>query len=463
MSPDGNAALLGPWDRMVQREPDATAVIESASARTWTFGEIDRLARERAAFLTRQTAKPGGIPVIFREANGAEWLARFLVVLRLEAPALPLDISTPDEGVQEIAARCGAALWADRDQWIAPAKARRYRNPPIALLKLTSGTTGHPKPLPFTAGELAADGRQVMEGMGIEPGRRNFGIIPFGHSYGLGNLVVPLLLKGIPIVCGTSPLPRILAAEFRDGRADVLPAVPSIFAGLVRVSAELPGLRLAITAGAPLKPELARAFRDCYGQPLHNFFGSSETGGIAFDADGEAGLTGRAVGRPLPGVEVRLTPRGRIRVASAAVFTRGNRLRFQGKGEALVADFGTWNERGELVLQGRAGAMIKVGARRLNLAEIENALLQIDGVREAWTTGWSSGDEERPAAVVASARTSGELRDCLRRRLPGWKIPRPLVVVDQLPLTARGKPDRIKLNRILARADERKGGGIQAE
>lgn len=439
---DDEHPLLGPWERLVKSRGDAVALEEVAAGRTWSFREVNRRSEILAEKLGEEIC--AGQPVTFQEENGGEWLARFLALLRWGAPALPVDAATPVAGVREIAAECGAVFWAAEGGLEFPARARRYRAPAIALVKLTSGTTGKPKRLPFRAEELAADGWQIMEGMGIGEGDRNFAIIPFGHSYGIGNLVMPLLLRGVPVVCGSSPLPHVLAAEFAEGKATVLPAVPAIFAGLIRAEARLEGLRLAISAGAALLPETARAFLEIFGQPLHNFLGSSESGGIAYDLDGEAGLTGRSVGKPLPSATISFHRSGRIMVTSPAVFTRGNP-----GGRVMLEDRGAWNGLGELVLAGRVRPMIKVGARRLDPLELERVLRQIDGVSEAWVTGWKTGGEMRPAAVVSSRRAAKELRAVLRERLPAWKIPRPLVVITDFPLTARGKPDREALQRYL--------------
>ena len=450
MIEDNHQYLLNPWKRVVNAAPEACALIEATSGRQWSFRSIDDWSRTLAEGLQPYRLK--GLPVAFQQANGGAWVARFLALLRVGAAALPLDPSTPAQGFRELAVRCGAVEWNDEKKPRMPTKPRRFRDPVIALVKLTSGTTGEPRSLPFRAGELAADGRQVMRGMKIGAGDRNLAIIPFGHSYGLGNLIMPLLLAGVPVVCGSSPLPHILATEFAEGKANILPAVPAMFHGLVRAGAPLPGLRLAITAGAPLPPEVARGFLDQYGQPLHNFLGSSESGGIAFDAEGEAGLTGRGVGRPLPRVSIDFDRRGRLIVSSPAVFTRGNRLASEGLGRVILGDRGAFNTHGELVLSGRARSMIKVGARRLDPLEVERALKEIEGVRAAWATDWSSGGETRPAAVAAANLNAAEIRATLRLRLPAWKIPRPLVVVPELPLTTMSKPDRKALIRILREA-----------
>lgn len=444
-----NQSLLAPWEQVVAEKPDAVAILEIASSRRWTFLEIEQQARKLESELRKLPVRFHGLPVAFRESNGGNWIARFLALLRLQAAALPIDSSVPDAGMTEIAASCRAALWLENGKLRVPDRPHRYRAPAISLLKLTSGTTGIPKALPFRAEELAADGLQILEGMSIGPEQRNFAVIPFGHSYGLGNLVMPLLLKGIPIACGSSPLPHILREEFQKSDASVLPGVPAIFSALAQTKTKLPGLALAISAGAPLRPELATACANLFGKPLHNFFGSSETGGIAFDRDGSAGISGRGIGKLLPRVQVRVTAAGQIAVTSPAVFTRGNRRRKKNQGEVLLPDLGNFNDFGELVLHGRSGRIVKIGARRLDLAEIEHTLEKDPRVRQAWATAWKSGNEERAAAIVETDLSSTELRQVLSKQLPGWKIPRPLLSVANLPLTPRGKPDRERLLQLL--------------
>ena len=76
--------------------------------------------------------------------------------------------------------------------WLPAARARRVQ--PV-LVKLTSGSTGQPRALPFIDAHMLADGSQICAGMDIRATDLNLAIIPFGHSYGLGTLVLPLLLR----------------------------------------------------------------------------------------------------------------------------------------------------------------------------------------------------------------------------------------------------------------------------
>jgi acyl-coenzyme A synthetase/AMP-(fatty) acid ligase len=96
--------------------------------------------------------------------------------------------------------------------------------------------------------------------------------------------------------------------------------------------------------------------------------------------------------------------------------------------------------QGNATLLGRRGTTVKVAGRRVNLAEITDRLRRLPGVRETWV-GVTAGPEPVLAAVVAGTPTTTELRVALHADTAPWKIPKKLVVVAALPLTARGKPD----------------------
>ena len=257
----------------------------------------------------------------------------------------------------------------------------------------------------------------------------------------MGNLILPLVAQGTLLVCSTEILPDALAAEIERHRATVLPSVPAVLRALAESSVagtRLKTLRRVISAGAPLRPETAARFRARFGLPVRNFYGSSETGGICFDRAGDAAETGGSVGQPLEGVGVRLDEEGRVTVRSAAVVAPG---------EHTLADLGAWNERGELVLTGRATALANIGGKKVSPAEIERALRALDGVTDAWVGVQArlAGGEDFLLAAVETRRTGEDVRQALAERLPAWQMPRQWWVAPRLPRTARGKLDRQEL------------------
>jgi acyl-CoA synthetase (AMP-forming)/AMP-acid ligase II len=444
-----NSTLLTSWTTTVRSAPAAVAVTEVATGLKHSRAELDERAE---AWREAYGAGLAGKTVMLAEPNGAEWFRVFLGLLKADAVVVPLDPGEPIATQQETARALRAGwLWSGGQLHVIAVGARRRRDR-RRLIKLTSGSTGRPRALAFTDAQMLADGAQVCAGMGIRPDDVNFGLIPFGHSYGLGNLVLPLLIQGTAIVAGTAALPHAMADAIAEWRPTIFPAVPALLQALVVseiATDRLASLRTIISAGAPLSSDTAAAFRVKFGRAIHSFYGSSETGGITYDRTGEAASTGRSVGTPLPGVRLVFGKRGRFTLESAAVFTLGNRRRGEGGGGAYQpADIAELRTDGELVLRGRAGRFVKIAGRRLNLAEVERALKSLPGVRDALVAP-HGGRADALAAVVATDEPGASLRTQLRERLAPWKIPKRIVVLPEFPVTARGKPDTRRLREQL--------------
>lgn len=440
--PSSSSSLLAAWQHTVRRHGDRRAVVQAADGRTATFRELDDGATRWLAAQGLELNALRGRSVVFAIPNGIRWLELFLGVLRSGGVAVPLDSGEPAAAQRATAEALRAGFWWDGERLVALASATRFRNPATCLIKLTSGTTGRPRPLVFTAAQMLADGRQVTGTMGIRAGDLNYALIPLGHSYGLGNLAIPLVAQGVPLVCASAALPHAIADDFARWQPTVLPGVPAVYRALV--AAELPAgalasLRRAISAGAPLPVETAREFEQRFGRRIHAFYGSSETGGIAYDRTGAATLEG-GVGAALRGVTIVALRAGRIRVSSAAVVTTGNRRREGGHGAWIMADRVRIDGRGALTLLGRQGTLVKIAGRRVNLGEIAARLRRLPGTREVWV-GVSTGPEAVLGAVVAGDRPAAELRSAMLADTAPWKVPKKWLVLPALPLTGRGKID----------------------
>ncbi len=436
-------ALLKAWERTLRRRGPERAVIEAAGAQSCTFRELDdRAVRWVAAHAPAGPASLSGRAVVFAAANGIGWFEIFIGLLRAGAVIVPLDASEPPAAQRRLAEALRAGFWWDGIRLIHLGAARRFRDARTCLIKLTSGSTGRPRPLVFSAVQILADARQVTATMGITANDLNYAMIPLGHSYGLGNLTVPLLTRGVPIVIGSAPLPHAVADDFVRWQPTVFPGVPAVWRALA--ASDLPAkkmasLRLAISAGAPLPSEVARDFNIRFGRPVHAFYGSSETGGISYDKSGAATLVS-GVGRPLRGVRVTALRGGRIRVRSAAVFTKGNRHWGGSLGSWTPPDRAEIMAGGALFLLGRRGTTVKISGRRVNLVEVAGRLQRLPGVREAWV-GVGFGPEPMLGAAVATDRPVADLRLELQIDTASWKIPKKWLALASLPLTARGKTD----------------------
>jgi acyl-coenzyme A synthetase/AMP-(fatty) acid ligase len=185
-----------------------------------------------------------------------------------------------------------------------------------------------------------------------------------------------------------------------------------------------------------LSPETAQAFHARFGLKIHNFYGSSETGGISYDRMGAASLAGRSVGKPLRGVTVTVRA-GRITVASKAVATPTGKWR--------LPDRGAWSGSGELVLLGRTGQGANIGGKKVHPLEIESALRALAGVSDAHVWIEHRQGRDTLAAAVETKLTRATIEHALGAKLPAWKMPKRLKLAAEFPRTPRGKLDVIRL------------------
>ncbi|MBN8247807.1 MAG: long-chain fatty acid--CoA ligase, partial [Verrucomicrobia bacterium] len=319
-----------------------------------------------------------------------------------------------------------------------------------ALLKRTSGTTGAPRSIRFTASQMTSDGDAIVTSMGLHPGQPNLGVISLAHSYGFANLILPLLLHGVPLYLVPSPLPEVLARCVRGcpEPALTLPAVPALWTTWLQADVIPAAVRLAISAGAPLPLALEEAVFQRHGLKLHNFLGASECGGIAYDPSSVPRTDGTLAGWPLHGVGVDSDAEGCLTVRGPAVGAG-----YWPEPDApLLGGVYRARDRVELTpgggvrLLGRAGDLINVAGRKLHPETVEAELLRHAGVRAALVLGVpedSIRGDAVAAVVQADASVSdASLREFLAARLPAWQLPRIWHRVGRLEANTRGKISR---------------------
>ena len=410
--------LYDRW-RMVARERHGEfALCDLAAGRRWTFGE---LAAEAEA-----SSDPEGA-VTFPQGTGAEFIFSLLRAWRRGQVVCPLEPGqTPPEFPCPL--------------------------PPIAHLKMTSATTGKPRLVAFTAEQLAADAANLVPAMGLRADWPNLGVISLAHSYGFSNLVTPLLLHGIPLVLGGSALPEAVRRAAQDWPALTLPAVPALWRAWHDARAIPACVRLAISAGAPLSAALERDVFAATGVKIHNFYGASECGGIAYDRSETPRADGSLAGTAVENVALEVTSSGCLAIRGPNVAT-GYWLEDDpslAQGVFSASDLAEIRE-GSVFLLGRAGDLINVAGRKVAPETIERALLEHPAMREAVVLGLPAegGREEVIAAVVVCQPTvAGQaLRQFLLERLPAWQVPRHWRMESESLVNARGKVSRAALRQ----------------
>jgi long-chain acyl-CoA synthetase len=407
------------WREIAQKYRRELALRDFPSGRQWTFAELDRLAEAAPAL---------DAPIVCPQGHSPDFIVAVLRAWKALAVLCPLE----------------------------PGQLRPAVPPPPAPcvhLKTTSATTGTPHVVAFTPEQLAADADNIVASMGLHPDSPNLGLISLAHSYGFSNLVLPLLLHGVPLILAPSPLPEMLRRAAAGHSPLTLAAVPALWRAWHEAGAIPANVRLAISAGAPLPLALERAVHEATGLKIHNFYGSSECGGIAFDTSPVPRAHDSCVGSPMQNVQVALDENGCVEVRSRAV---GQTYWPEpedtlGEGRFRTTDLGEVRE-GWVFLRGRLSDQINVAGRKVLPAGIERVLASHTAVRECLVFGVPSRDTDRAEVIVACISTAapvtaGDLKQFLLAKLPAWQVPREWCFVPSLEANLRGKVPRAEWRR----------------
>lgn len=292
-----------------------------------------------------------------------------------------------------------------------------------------------------------------MATMGLRADWPNLGVISLAHSYGFSNLALPLLLHGIPLVLAPSPLPEIVRRAAASMKDLTLASVPAMWRAWHEVGAIPANTRLAISAGSPLPVPLERAVFEASGIKIHNFYGSSECGGIAYDDTPTPRTDDAYVGAPMKNVSLTVAEDGCLEVRSGAVAKTYWPTPDAALGQGcfhtsdlveIVSPTGA-PAPFQVFLRGRASDLINIAGRKVSPAAIERTLSKHPRVTECLVFGVPSRDAERTeeiVAVVVSQEQEAALRQFLLESLPAWQVPRHWWSVEALQSNARGKISR---------------------
>jgi long-chain acyl-CoA synthetase len=408
------------WRQIARERGRDTALTDLSTPRQWSFAE-----------LAAQTdgASESEDPVVYPQGNSAGFVLAVLRAWRWNRVVCPLEPGQAPPRVPLPPAGC-------------------------LHLKLTSATTGAPRVIAFTAAQLAADAANIMATMGLRPDWPNLGAISLAHSYGFSNLVLPLLLHGIPLIILPSQLPEALRLAAQSQPALTLPAVPALWRVWHEAGALPPSVRLAISAGAPLPVTLEQAVFAASGLKIHNFYGSSECGGIAYDAQDVPRIEDACVGFPLRNVEVTLNDDNCVQVRSHAV----GQTYWPDPDDQLGAGCFQTSDLAELknsqiFLRGRLSDQINVAGRKVFPATIERVLGEHPAVRDCLVFGIPRGDADRGEVIVACIAAKAPidalvLQQFLLGQLPAWQVPRHWWFVASLAANQRGKLSRAEWRRL---------------
>jgi long-chain acyl-CoA synthetase len=322
-----------------------------------------------------------------------------------------------------------------------------------AVVLYTSGSTGQPKGAVLSHAALAA-ANQSWAGpvMGLRAADRVLATLPLAHSFGLNGALLAPLLAGATVVLQERFSPEGTLRAVARHRVTVLPGVATMFSRILESpaldDADLSSLRLAVSGAAPCPWALASAWRRRTGVRIVRGYGMTELfRPISYLAADTTDLPD-SIGRAVPGVELRVVD-DELWIRTPAVMD--GYLRAPEETAAVLADgwfrtgdLATISAEGYVTIVGRKRELILRGGYSVVPGEVEAALLGHPAVAEAAVVGVAHAELGEEVAAFVTLRPGAraeppELIEFCRERLAGYKYPRRITVVDEMPKSATGK------------------------
>ncbi len=318
----------------------------------------------------------------------------------------------------------------------------------VVAVAFTSGSTGRPVPNKKTWGALTAVAQATGARLGITAGDHLSVVatVPHQHMFGLEASVMLPIVHGLAMYAGRPLFP----ADIRSVLADVagrwmLVTTPLHLRACVSESICMPPGGLILSATAPLSHNLAQQAEGHFQAEVHEIFGFAEAGSIAerrtIDGDRWQLLEGVHVAQDVSSCLVQAwylpTP-------------------------VPVPDRMTVDSDGTFIVHGREADQVNVAGHRVSLGDLNQTLVQIDGVQDGvfFLPDEGGGFVTRLMAfVVAPGKTSEEIQRKLRAHVDPVFMPRPLVCVPSLPRNATGKLPRESVSELARQWLEREGDG----
>ncbi|WP_205475116.1 AMP-binding protein [Nocardioides sp. SYSU D00038] len=488
----------GGFAALAVRSPDRVGLVDELGS--LTFGELHRRSNALARALADRGVREGdSVAVMCRNHRGfvdasvavaklgADVLylntafagPQLVDVLEREQPAVVVHDEEFTELLQEAHVDDRVLAWTD-----GPTEADTLESliaghpdddldPPERhgrVVILTSGTTGTPKGAPRKeAGVDAAI--SLLSRMPLRHGWRTHIVAPLFHTWGFAHLALAMLL-GSTVVLRRRFDPETALEVTQRERCDSMVVIPVMLQRILALDEEvlarydLPTLKVVAASGSALPGDLALSWMDHFGDNLYNIYGSTEVAYASIANPRDLREAPASAGRPPWATVVKvLDDQGREvpQGESGRIFV-GNNLLFEGytggghkevvDGLMSSGDVGRIGDDGRLYVEGRDDEMIVSGGENVFPKEVEDCLARHPDVLEVAAVGVDDDDygKRLRAFVVArngSSPSEDDLKGWVKQNLARYKVPREIVMLDELPRNATGKV----LKRDLAARD----------
>jgi len=473
---------------IIDRHPDDRPALISRGKET-AYGELRAQVAEMRGGLTERGIAPGD-RVALLTANNWYFVSAYLAVLGIGAVAVPLNPASPPPEVQhelEVVGARLAVVGPTGRQAIAgvdidavptlggvvaagdllgaePVPVAARDEDDLAVLLFTSGTAGAPRAAKLTHGNLLANIEQVLA-VQVDRPREDvtLAVLPLFHIFGLNALLGVALQAGWTLVLMERFDPYATLEAIAEHGVTVLIGVPAMWSALASLPgvepSALAGLRVAVSGAADLDPVVSRLVAERLGVTVAQGYGLTEASPVVAGGLGRGAPPG-SIGRPLPGVEVRLVDAGgddvligdpgEIWVRGPNVFggywgdTEASKAVLTDDGWLRTGDVAVVDDDGFLYLVDRAKDVVIVSGFNVFPAEVEDVLIQHPDVVDVAVVGVPhphTGEAIKAFVVMAPGATIEEdaLVTFCARHLARYKCPSTISFVDEVPHNVVGK------------------------
>ncbi len=473
--------LFEPLFKSAQRDPGKNAIVDGRGR--YTYKQLANMAAGLGMYIGMQTQRSH---VGLLLPGGAGFVASFYGTLLAGKTVVPLNFLLGDKEIAHIVKDSGIDTVLTAPPLMArvqnsglnvvdltqlpreiPDFEPEFPNPKaddIAVLLYTSGTSGLPKGVLLTYGNLQSDVDSAIEHAQLQHEHVFLGVIPLFHAFGMTAMMLAPIQLGATIIYIARFSPVAALNAIREHKVSLMFGVPSMYAAIARLkdakTEDFSTIYAMISGGEPLPSALRDAFMKRFNVHVFEGYGLTETSPV-ISLNVPQNFREGSVGRAVPGAQFKFTDEegkalgteeiGEIWVKGPMVMKGYNNLPNE-TGQALTpdgyfktGDLGKIDRDGFIFITGRKKDMISVAGEKAYPREIEEVLMANPAVAEAAVVG--KKDPSRGEVVAAfvifkegQTLSPDALREfCREHGLAQWKIPRDIQVLTDFPRTPTGK------------------------